>query len=198
MATFPTLTPSTRVVTTGSNQYQPHLAMTGVHDATLLSNAVRDQQISVTFVGLSTADKDLILNHYDGQLSDFTAFDVPSSLLSGFTAANYLTGGYLWRYAESPQITDQPSDQSGGCVLVHDVALTLISELAALQYAAGADLRLGLSLTAGAATAASSAPAAALTLALSLTAGAATAASEAPAANLTLSLSLDPGAATAS
>ena len=176
MATFPALTPSTRLVTPATHQFQPYRTMSAVYDSTLLCGQPRNQQISLSFLGLSTADKDSIVTHYEGQQSSFLPFDVPNSILSGFTAGDYLTGGYLWRYLDSPEITDRTSDQNAGCVSVHDVSMTLISEVAPLQFVAGADLRIGLTLTPGAATADS----------------------EAAGANLSVTLSLDPGAATAS
>jgi hypothetical protein len=198
MATFPALTPSTRLVTPATHQFQPYRTMSAVYDSTLLCGQPRNQQISLSFLGLSTADKDSIVTHYEGQQSSFLPFDVPNSILSGFTAGDYLTGGYLWRYLDSPEITDRTSDQNAGCVSVHDVSLTLISEVAPLQFAAGADLRIGFTLTPGVAIPISPAPGADLTLTLSLSAGAATADSEAAGANLSVTLSLDPGAATAS
>ena len=69
MATFPTLSPSTRLITPAEDQFQPHPTMNGIYDATLLCGSPRNQQIDMTFDALSTADKDLIVDHYDGQQS---------------------------------------------------------------------------------------------------------------------------------
>jgi len=175
MATFPSLNPATRIFTPPSNQLQRTRSLSGVYESVLLGSAPRDARIELSFAALSTADKDLIVSHYDGQESDFIAFDLPSALFSGHTAANYLTAGYLWRYDAPPEVVDIPSDQSSGCTLVHNVSVTLISEVTALMFVVGADLRLSLSITPGAATASSSAAGAALTLTLSLDAGLATA-----------------------
>lgn len=171
MATFPTLSPSTRLITPAEDQFQPHLSMTGVHDATLLCGSPRNQQIDLTFDALSTTDKDLIVSHYNSQQSGFLPFGLPNAVLSGFTAADYLTGGYLWRYAASPEIEDIASDQAGGCVLVHNVSVSLISQVSELQFVVGTDLRIGLSLSGGAPTVTQ--PGAALTITASFDAGAA-------------------------
>lgn len=145
MATFPALTPATRVVTPAQFQVQQHNSMNGIYGSTLLCNSARDQQIEVTFAALSTADKDLIVDHYDGQDSGFLAFDVPNELLSGFTPGDYITGNYLWRYASPPEVVDRPTGDVGSCTLVHDVSVSLISQVADLRFAAGADLRIGVS-----------------------------------------------------
>lgn len=175
MATFPALNPATRIFTPPTAPLQSVITMTGVYDATLLASSPRDARIELTFIALSTANKDLIVNHYDGQDSEFTAFDLPSAVFSGHTAGNYITAGYLWRYDSSPEVKDISSAQSSGCVVVHDVTVSLISEVTALMFVAGADLRLSVGLAAGATTASSAAPAADLTITLSLAAGAATA-----------------------
>ena len=171
MATFPALTPATRVVTPAQFQVQQHGSMNGRYGFTLLCNSPRDQLIELTFAALSTADKDLIVDHYDGQSSGFLAFDVPNSLLSGFTASDYITDGFLWRYSEPPEVVDRPAGDVGSCTLVHDVSVSLISQVADLRFAAGVDLRIGLSFYAPPIVTASGAD---LTITASFTAGAAT------------------------
>lgn len=171
MATFPALTPATRVVTPAQFQVQQHNSMNGIYGSTLLCNSARDQLIEVTFAALSTADKDLIVDHYDGQDSGFLAFDVPNELLSGFTPGDYITGNYLWRYASPPEVVDRPTGDVGSCTLVHDVSVSLISQVADLQFVAGVDLRIGLSFYAPPIVTASGAD---LTITVSFTAATAT------------------------
>ena len=191
MATFPALTPATRVVSPAQFQVQPHSSMNGIYGSTLLCNSARDQLIEVTFAALSTADKDLIVDHYDGQDSGFLAFDVPNSLLSGFSPGDYITGGFLWRYSQPPEVIDRPIGDTGSCTLVHDVSVSLISQVADLQFIAGADLRIGVSFSAPPVTGVAGE---AFTLALSLDPGAPTVTP--PGADLTITVSLTAGAAT--
>jgi hypothetical protein len=191
MATFPALTPATRVVSPAQFQVQQHSSMNGLYGSTLLCNSARDQLIEVTFAALSTADKDLIVNHYDGQDSGFLAFDVPNSLLSGFTPGDYITGGFLWRYNQPPEVVDRPIGDTGSCTLVHDVSVSLISQVADLQFVAGADLRIGVSFFAPPMVGVAGE---AFTLALSLDPGAPTVTP--PGADLTISVSFAAGAAT--
>ena len=191
MATFPTLTPATRVVTPAQFQVQQHSSMNGLYGSTLLCNSARDQLIEVTFAALSTADKDLIVDHYDGQDSGFLAFDVPNSLFSGFTPGDYITGGFLWRYSQPPEVIDRPIGDTGSCTLVHDVSVSLISQVADLQFVAGADLRIGVSFFAPPMIGVAGE---AFTLALSLDPGAPTVTP--PGADLTISVSFAAGAAT--
>lgn len=145
MATFPALTPATRAITPAQFQVQQHNSMNGRYGYSLLCNSPRDQQMELTFAALSTADKDLIVDHYDGQDSGFLAFDVPNSLLSGFSPGDYISSGFLWRYSEPPEVVDRPAGDVGSCTLVHDVSVSLISQVADLRFAAGADLRIGVS-----------------------------------------------------
>ena len=191
MATFPALTPATRVVSPAQFQVQPHSSMNGIYGSTLLCNSARDQLIEVTFAALPTADKDLIVNHYDGQDSGFLAFDVPNSLLSGFTPGDYISGGFLWRYSQPPEVVDRPTGDTGSCTLVHDVSVSLISQVADLQFVAGADLRIGVSFSAPPMIGVAGE---AFTLALSLDPGAPTVTP--PGADLTITVSLTAGAAT--
>jgi hypothetical protein len=191
MATFPALTPATRVVSPAQFQVQQHSSMNGIYGSTLLCNSARDQLIEVTFAALSTADKDLIVDHYDGQDSGFLAFDVPNSLLSGFTPGDYITGGFLWRYAGPPEVFDRPTGDTGSCTLVHDVSVSLISQVADLQFVAGADLRIGVSFFAPPMVGVAGE---AFTLALSFDPGAPTVTP--PGADLTITVSFAAGAAT--
>jgi hypothetical protein len=171
MATFPSLVPSTRLITTAEDQFQPHLSLNGVYRATLLCGSPRNQQISLGFDALSTSDKDLIISHYDDQQGGFLPFDLPNALLSGVTASDYLTGDYLWRYNSSPQVVDRVITEGSSCALVHDVSLTLISQVSELQFVAGVDQRIGMRLSGGAPTVTLSG--AALTITASFTPGAA-------------------------
>ena len=191
MATFPALTPATRVVSPAQFQVQQHGSMNGIYGSTLLCNSARDQLIELSFAALSTADKDLIVDHYDGQDSGFLAFDVPNSLLSGFTPGDYITGGFLWRYSQPPGVVDRPIGDTGSCSLVHDVSVSLISQVADLQFVAGADLRIGVSFFAPPMVGVAGE---AFTLALSLDPGAPTVTP--PGADLTITVSLTAGAAT--
>lgn len=191
MATFPALTPATRAITPAQFQVQQHSSMNGLYGYTLLCNSARDQQIEVTFAALSTADKDLIVDHYDGQQSGFLAFDVPNSLLSGVTPGDYLTGGFLWRYASPPEVVDRPTGDVGSCTLVHDVSVSLVSQVADLQFVAGVDLRIGMSFYAPPIVTVAGDD---LALAVGFTPGLPTV--PAPGADLTITASLTAGAAT--
>ena len=191
MATFPALTPATRAITPAQFQVQQHSSMNGLYGYTLLCNSARDQQIEVTFAALSTADKDLIVDHYDGQQSGFLAFDVPNSLLSGVTPGDYITGGFLWRYASPPEVVDRPTGDVGSCTLVHDVYVSLVSQVADLQFVAGVDLRIGMSFYAPPIVTVAGDD---LTLAVGFTPGLPTV--PAPGADLTITVSFAAGAAT--
>ena len=191
MATFPTLTPATRTFTPGEYPHTAYITLSNLNRRVLHTNAMVASTLRVTFTQLSQADMLSVVSHYQGQQGAFLPFAIPSSLLRGFTAADFTLTGYQWRYVEPPQIVDF-------CGPFHDVSVTLESVAPEAMVASGLDLTVTATLAAGAATAGSTAPAATLTVTATLDAGAATASSEAPAADLTVTVTLDAGAASTS
>ena len=88
-------------------------------------------------------------------------------------------------------MVDRPTGDTGSCTLVHDVSVSLISQVADLQFIAGADLRIGVSFFAPPMVGVAGE---AFTLALSVDPGAPTVTP--PGADLTITVSLTAGAAT--
>lgn len=168
MATFPTLTPGIRTFTPGEYPHTPFLTLSNLNRRVLHTNAMVASTLRITFLQLSQSDMLSVVTHYQGQQGTFLPFAIPSSLLQGFTAAHFTLTDYRWRYAEPPVITDY-------CGPYHDVEVILESVISESIVAAGLDLTIAATLTAGAATASSTAPAATLTVTASLDAGAASA-----------------------
>jgi hypothetical protein len=187
MATFPSLTPASRTFTPGSYPHTPFQTLSGLQRRVLHTDAMVSSTLSCGFIALSEADMLLVISHYQGQFGAFTPFDIPSTILQGFTLADFQLSGYLWRYSQPPQITDR-------CGPTFDVSITLETVPPESMTAAGATLTLSLLLSPGAVTASSSAPGASLTMTLSIDGGLA----DAPGAALTLTQTLAPGAATSS
>ena len=166
MATFPTLYPSTRIFTPGEYPHTPFQTLSNRNRSVLHSSALNAAGLRLTFVRLSQSDMLSILSHYNTQQGDFIPFAIPSSILQGFTAADFIPTGYLWRYAEPPEIEDF-------CGPYHDVTVTLESVAAESVLASGMTRTIVASLAAGAATASSTAPAMQISVTLSFAGGAA-------------------------
>lgn len=187
MATFPTLTPATRTFTPGSYPHTSFQTLSGLQRRVLHTNAMVDSTLRCTFIALSEADMLSVISHYQGQIGVFNPFDIPSTILQGFTLADFQLTGYLWRYSQPPQITDR-------CGPYFDVSITLETVPPEAMTAAGGTLTLTMLLATGAVTASSNAPGATLTMTLTIDGGLA----DAPGAALTLTQTLAPGAATSS
>jgi hypothetical protein len=78
----------------------------------MTSNVIIEQQLRLTFIGLTEAEMLSIRTHYVGQQGRFLSFAIPSSLLSGMTTPSYFTPtGYSWIYGSAPQVEDIPGTQ---------------------------------------------------------------------------------------
>ena len=76
------------------------------------SNVILEQQLRLTFIGLTESEMLSIRSHYVGQQGRFLSFFIPSSLLSGMTTPSYFTpAGYSWIYGSAPQVEDIPGTQ---------------------------------------------------------------------------------------
>ena len=214
MATFPTLYPSTRTFTPGDYPHTPFQTLSNRNRRVLHSNALNAAGLRLTFVRLSQSDMLSILSHYNGQQGEFVPFAIPSSILQGFTAGDFLPAGHLWRYASPPEVADF-------CGPYHDVTVALESVGSEAVVATGASLTVTASIVAGAAALGATAPGMqaavtatlaagpatgndastsglVVTVALQLLAGAGSSGVGAPALDLTLTASLAAGAAGAS
>lgn len=188
MTTFPALVPSSRIFTPGDYPATEFATYSGKAETVRHSNVFIDAQLRVTFKALPEADMLAIWNHYASKQGEFQTFTLPAEIVSYGSLSSYVPSTYRWRYVGSGTIYDLPC---GG----HDVSLTLQTVPPLAASAAGAQLRMVLSLVAGSASV--QAPSAALTLGLSLAAGEATGESVASGASLTLGLLLDAGGADA-
>jgi hypothetical protein len=181
MATFPTLTPSSRTFTPGRHPHSEIRTLNGLQVRVRASNAILDQQLRLSFVALTEAQMLSIRSHYMGQQGRFLSFDIPSSLLSGMTAPSYFTPtGYRWIYASAPQVEDIPGTQRYSVIVglvtvppegasingaeftvgITFATVTPLAQTITISFAAGApsveslgfDLTITASLAAGAAS----------------------------------------------
>lgn len=107
MATFPTLTPSSRTFSPGRHPHSEIRTLDGLQARVRTSNVLLEQRLRLTFVALTETQMLSIRSHYNGQQGRFLSFDIPTSLLSGMASpASFTPTGYSWIYATTPQIED--------------------------------------------------------------------------------------------
>ena len=183
MAAFPTLTPSSRTFTPGRYPYSEIPTLNGLQTRVRTSNVIIEQQLRLTFLGLTEAEMLSIRTHYIGQQGRFLSFFIPSSLLSGMTAPAYFTPtGYSWIYGSAPQVEDIP------CAQRYNVSVELITIPPEGANVNGAEFSIGITLA--------TVTPLAQTITISFAAGAPSV--ESPGFALTITASLTAGAASGS
>lgn len=189
---FPAFAPSSRTFTPGSYLQASYQSLDGRQTNVAHSNAMISSRLALQFSGLSEAEMFSILQHYHGQLGAWGSFQVPAETFSGFpgivvgTGAAGAFGSSRWRYAESPTVTEFPSD-------VDDIRFSVTVQLETVPpigaIVGGALLRLPVSLAVGAATASSNVNGISLSIGSTLATGPA-AAYLAPGSDLTITWSM--------
>ena len=183
MATFPTLTPSSRTFTPGRHPHSEIPTLNGLQTRVMTSNVILEQQLRLTFIGLTEAQMLSIRSHYVGQQGRFLSFDIPSSLLSGMTTpANFTPTGYSWLYAGAPQVEDIPGTQR------YTVSIELVTVPPDGANINGAEFTVGITLA--------TVTPLAQTITISFVAG--VSGVESPGLDLTITASLVAGAASGS
>jgi hypothetical protein len=166
MATFPTLTPSSRTFTPGRHPHSEISTLSGLQTRVMTSNVILEQQLRLTFLGLTEAQMLSIRSHYIGQQGRFLSFFIPSSLLSGMTTPAYFTPtGYTWIYASAPQVEDIPGAQR------YNVSVELVTIPPEGANVNGAEFTVSIALAAGIPSAPGDATGADLTVAASIEGG---------------------------
>jgi hypothetical protein len=141
MATFPTLTPSSRTFTPGRHPHSEIPTLDGLQTRVRTSNVILEQRLRLTFVGLTEAQMLSIRSHYIGQQGRFLSFAIPTSLLSGMTTpANFTPTGYSWIYGSAPQVEDIP------CAQRYNVSVELVTVPPEGANINGAEFTVGITL----------------------------------------------------
>ena len=168
MATFPTLTPSSRTFAPGRHPHSEIPTLDGLQTRVRTSNVILDQRLRLTFIGLTEAQMLSIRSHYVGQQGRFLSFDIPASLLSGMTTPTYFTPtSYSWIYASAPQVEDIP------CAQKYTVSIELVTVPPEGANVNGADFTVAIALVSGAGSVNVAVTGFDLTITTSLVAGAA-------------------------
>ena len=121
MATFPSLTPTTRLYTPGDFPSAIQSSSSGTTTGFRRGNRRINQTLQLTFDNLTETQVNLIRTHYDGQSGSFEIFYLSSSTWNGYTSPPVaLVSDFAWLYANAPTISD-------GIVSKWNVEIELVS-----------------------------------------------------------------------
>lgn len=166
MATFPTLTPSSRTFTPGRHPHSEIRTLDGLQVRVRTSNVLLEQRLRLTFVALTETQMLSIRSHYNGQQGRFLSFDIPTSLLSGMTApASFTPTGYSWIYAGTPQVKDIGLQR-------YTVSVEIVTVPPEGSNVNGAEFNITVSISAGSVSIPAQVAGASMTVAASIEGGA--------------------------
>ena len=121
MATFPSITPTTRLYTQGDFPSALQASSSGVTTGYRRGNRRINQTLQLSFNNLTEAQVSLIRSHYDGQNGSFDIFFLSSNVWGGYaTPPVALVSDFAWLYATPPTISD-------GIVSKWNVEIELVS-----------------------------------------------------------------------
>ncbi len=107
MATFPSLTPTTRLYTPGDFPSAIQSSSSGTTTGFRRGNRRINQTLQLTFDNLTETQVNLIRTHYDGQNGSFEIFLLDANTWSGYTTPPVpLISDFVWLYATPPTISD--------------------------------------------------------------------------------------------
>ena len=107
MATFPSLTPTTRLYIQGDFPSAIQQSSNGATTGFRRGNRRINQTLQLTFDNLSETEVNLIRSHYDGQNGSFSVFFLSSTTWSGYNSPPVaLLSDFAWLYATPPTISD--------------------------------------------------------------------------------------------
>lgn len=105
--TFPALIPSSRIFTPGDYANTTFAGWSGQENRTRHSNVMLASALKISFLHITEAQLELIIDHYNSTLGTYLAFDVPSVVWAGVSNhTDYTLAGYSWRYTGPPSIQD--------------------------------------------------------------------------------------------
>lgn len=105
MATFPSLTPSSRALSYGD---YPQLTYQGISGGNVRFKFGSDrvaQRLTLDYQYLTESEMQQLLDHYDGQQGSLVSFALPAAVWAGYTTVPVSAVNYEWRYAGPFQVS---------------------------------------------------------------------------------------------
>jgi len=105
VAAFPSIEPSSRSWTPGSQPVQSFTALSGYEARVLLGPNPIGASLQLGFQNLTESLFLQITSHYATAQGTYEIFDLPADVFAGMTSYSGVTpSGYKWRYAGPPAI----------------------------------------------------------------------------------------------
>lgn len=105
IADFPSLTPSARAWTPGTQPMTAFTSLAGAEVRVLHGSTPIGTQLQLTFSNLLEATANQITDHYLLARGTFELFDLPAAVYAGMSSySNIKPAGSLWRYASAPSV----------------------------------------------------------------------------------------------
>ena len=125
MADFPALTPNARQLTLGNFPQATYGGPSGINVRFLFNETKGAQHLlTLSYVGLTETQANLITDHYVGQQGSLIAFNLPSVVWSGYSAVPVNASNYQWQYAGAFSV------EQGGVTGRFNIEVALLSVLA--------------------------------------------------------------------
>lgn len=105
MATFPSITPNSRVFTLGNPPQAEYSGVDGGSVRFLYGTKHIGFTLTFSYTSISEAETNSIYDHYDGQQGGLLPFDLPAAIWAGYSSIPVSSVDYQWRYASPPAIT---------------------------------------------------------------------------------------------
>lgn len=105
MATFPSLTPSSRSLSYGDYPQGTFAGVSGVNVRFKYGTDRVQQVLTLGYQYLSEAEVQQLLDHYDGQQGSLISFAVPAAVWAGYVTTPVPSVDYEWRYSGPFEVT---------------------------------------------------------------------------------------------
>jgi len=105
MATFPSITPNSRIFGLGNYPQQEYTGTDGGSVRFLYGTKQLAQTLTFSYSSITEAETNSIYDHYDGQQGGLIPFDLPAVIWAGYSTVPVSAVDYQWRYAAPPAIT---------------------------------------------------------------------------------------------
>jgi len=99
MATFPSLTPSSRSLSYGDYPQETYEGVSGGNVRFKFGSDRIAQRLTLGYEYLSEAEMKQLLDHYEGQQGSLISFALPAAVWAGYTTVPVSAANYEWRYA---------------------------------------------------------------------------------------------------
>ena len=123
MATFPAITPNTRMFSLGNYPQSEYVGTSGGSVRFLHGDKRFGQMLTFIYTSLNESQLFLIYEHFNGQEEGLIPFDLPNAIWAGYSSIPVSALEYQWRYASSPSVQPEAIDRFSVTIDLESVVL---------------------------------------------------------------------------